>query len=262
MMRGQATGPATTFYAALTGIRALRRDPQRAAAGAVLERVEALQASLAGWAGHGPAVSIGAKHWLVQAELARYRRDRRKRPPATSARSRPRRRGLRQHPGAGQRACGECWLEQGQPRVAAVYLHDAVARYRQWARRPRWRNWRAHGDLLARAAGRAAQSRFGSATHGSTPSRMAGNAALDPVSLLKAAQALSNETGLRDVLQRLIAIVRENSGAQWRACAVRGCGVAAGGRHFRAPTPPCCRDAGSTSMAAPTRSFRCRCCAT
>src|SRR5471032_1234067 len=40
------------------------------------------------------------------------------------------------------------------------------------------------------------------------------NARLDLGSIIKASQALSTEIGLRNVLQKLIAIVRENSGAQ------------------------------------------------
>jgi diguanylate cyclase (GGDEF)-like protein len=67
--------------------------------------------------------------------------------------------------------------------------------------------------LLARAAGR--RPRLGALTHsGAASSRTGGNSALDLVSLLKAAQTLSNQVGLRNVLQRLIGIVRENSGAQ------------------------------------------------
>jgi diguanylate cyclase (GGDEF)-like protein len=49
---------------------------------------------------------------------------------------------------------------------------------------------------------------------GITLARVSGNDALDLTSLLKAAQALGNEVGLGAVLGRLIAIVRENSGAQ------------------------------------------------
>jgi diguanylate cyclase (GGDEF)-like protein len=216
IMRGQAKVPETSFYAALILIRALRRDPQRADADAVRGRIDALQAGLAAWAAQGPD-NIGPKHWLVQAELARLRQDL---PQATACYQRAidaaRASAYVNIQALANELCGECWLEQGQPRVAAVFLHDAVARYRQWGAAAKVAQLRAgHGELLARTAGHAAHSRFGVATHtGSAPSRMTGNAALDLVSLLKAAQALSNEIGLRNVLQRLIAIVRENSGAQ------------------------------------------------
>jgi diguanylate cyclase (GGDEF)-like protein len=218
MMRSQAKVPETSFYAALTWIRALRRDPQRADAAELLGRIDALQASLAGWAALGPD-NIGAKHALVQAELARYRQDL---PQATrcyqQAIDAAGQAGYLNIQALGNELCGECWLEQGQPRVAAVYLCDAVARYRQWGAEGKAAQLAArHDALLARAGagGRATRMRLGSTTHGgATPARGAGNTELDLVSLLKAAQALSNEIGLRNVLQRLIAIVRENSGAQ------------------------------------------------
>ncbi|MEG2963018.1 MAG: hypothetical protein RR860_10060, partial [Janthinobacterium sp.] len=54
--------------------------------------------------------------------------------------------------------------------------------------------------------GHATQPHFASLTHGSS--------ALDLISLLKAAQILSNEVGLRNVLTRLISIVCENAGGQ------------------------------------------------
>lgn len=207
IMRGQAKVPESTFYAALIWIRALRRDPSRADAQAVRERVESLRASLAGWAAIGPE-DIGARHLLVQAEIARGRQDL---PLAT-------RRYQQAIDAAGvagyvnvqalaNELCGECWLELGQPRVAAVFIRDAVARYGQWGAEGKVAQLRAtHGALLSRMEARAAQSHAASGTHV--------NAALDLVSLLKATQILSNEVGLRKVLQRLIAIVRENAGGQ------------------------------------------------
>jgi diguanylate cyclase (GGDEF)-like protein len=216
IMRGQAKVPESTFYAAMILIRALRRDPGRADASAVMARINALQRSLAAWAVQG-SDNIGPKHWLVQAELARCRRDL---VQATSCYQRAidaaRASAYVNIQALANELCGQCWLEQGQPRVAAVFLHDAVAGYRQWGAAAKVAQLRAdHDALLARTAAHTAPTRLGAALHtGSVSSRVSGNAALDLVSLLKAAQALSNEIGLRNVLQRLIAIVRENSGAQ------------------------------------------------
>ena len=205
MMRGQAKVPETTFYAALAWIRALRRDPARPDAAALLARVEALASDFARWAAQGPD-NLGARHLLLQAELARLRQDL---PLAT----RRYQQAIEAAGLAGQvhiqalagESCGDCWLEQGQPRVAAVFLQDAVARYGQWGAAGKVAQLRArHAALLARAAGPATQ------THAGTQD----NAVLDLGSLLKAAQALANETGLRKVLARLIAIVGENAGAQ------------------------------------------------
>ncbi|MGJ7917142.1 diguanylate cyclase domain-containing protein [Massilia sp. LXY-6] len=207
IMRGQAKVPESSLYAALILVRALRRDPTRADAGAVLERIEALQASLAGWAEIGPEESR-ARHLLVQAEMARRRQDL---PLATrcyqQAIDAAGLAGYLNLQALANELCGECWLDQGQPRVAAVFIKDAIARYGQWGAEGKVAQLRArHGALMSRSEGRTRQTHAASQTHG--------NSALDLVSLLKATQILSNEVGLRKVLQRLIAIVRENAGGQ------------------------------------------------
>ena len=205
MMRGQAKVPESTFYAALAWIRALRRNPARPDAQALQARIDALQAELARWARHGPD-NVGAKHLLVQAELARQRQD-------LALAMRCYQQAIDAAGVAGYiniqalagELCAECWLEQGQPRVATVFLQDALARYGQWGAGGKVAQLRArHAALLAKADSPATQSHAGTQDH----------VVLDLGSLLKAAQALSNETGLRKVLARLIAIVGENAGAQ------------------------------------------------
>ncbi|HEX8785348.1 MAG TPA: AAA family ATPase, partial [Telluria sp.] len=207
MMRGQAKVPESTFYAALIWIRAMRRDAARADAGVLRDRADALQASLARWAEQGPD-DIGAKHLLVQAELARQRQDlslatRRYQQAIDTA-------GLAGYlnvQALGNELCGECWIEQGQPRVAAVFIGDAIAHYDQWGAEGKVKQLRArHGALLSRREGSTTRSYSGSGTQGAS--------ALDLASLLKAAQVLTNEVGLRKLLPRLMTIVRENSGAQ------------------------------------------------
>ncbi|CAH0296696.1 Phytochrome-like protein cph2 [Massilia sp. Bi118] len=205
IMRGQAKVSESSFYTALVLVRALRRDPARPDAAELLQRIDALQASLGCWAAQGPDESR-ARQLLVEAEMARCRQDL---PLAT-------RRYQQAIDAAGlagyvnlqalaNELCGEAWIEQGQPRVAAVFLKDAIARYGQWGAQGKVAQLRArHGGLLWKLEGRSTQS--GSGSHGA--------AALDLVSLLKATRALSNEVGLRKVLQRLIAIVRENAGGQ------------------------------------------------
>jgi diguanylate cyclase (GGDEF)-like protein len=205
IMRGQAKVPESSFYAALILIRALRRDPARPDAAALLARIEALQANLERWAAQCPE-NFGARQLLVQAEMARHRQDlslavrcyQRAIDAAGLA-------GYVNLQALGNELCGECWLEQEQPRVAAVFIRDAIARYAQWGAEGKAAQLRARHDAqLARVEGRTTHSHSGSI----------GAGALDLVSLLKAAQILSNEVGLRNVLQRLIAIVRENAGGQ------------------------------------------------
>ena len=209
IMRGQAKVVESSFYAALIWLRALRRDPARVDAADLLALIDTLLHSLAAWAGQGSDTSI-ARHLLVQAEMARYRNElqlatRRYQQAIDAA-------GLAGHvnmQALANELCGECWLEQEQPRVAAVFMMDAIAHYGQWGAEGKVAQLRArHAAPLSRAQARHAQ---GQAQAGA---RMQGGSALDMVSLLKAATILSNEVGLRNVLTRLIAIVCENAGAQ------------------------------------------------
>ena len=207
IMRGQAKVAESSFYAALIWLRALRRDPARPDAGDVLSVIDALQASLTEWARLGSDNSA-AKHLLVMAEMARYRDDlqlatRHYRQAIDAA-------GLAGYVNVqalGNELCGEYWSEQGHARVAGVFIQDAIAHYGQWGAEGKVTQLRArHAALLSRMDGRATLSHVGPDTHGSST--------LDLVSLLKAAQILSNEVGLRNVLTRLISIVCENAGAQ------------------------------------------------
>nr|WP_314629048.1 diguanylate cyclase [uncultured Janthinobacterium sp.] len=207
IMRGQAKVVESSFYAALICIRALRRAPARPDARDVLQVIDTLQASLAEWARQGSDNSQ-AKHLLVQAEMARYREDlqlaTRCYQQAIDAAGLA---GYVNVQALGNELCGECWLEQGQPRVARVFIQDAIAHYGQWGAEGKVAQLRArHAALLSRMDARATPPHSASQTHGS--------ATLDLVSLLKAAQILSNEVGLRNVLTRLISIVCENAGAQ------------------------------------------------
>lgn len=211
IMRGQAKVPESTFYTVLILIRALRREPARPDAGELRERIEALRSSLARWAAIGPE-NLGAKDLLVQAELARLRQDL---PLATrcyqQAIDAAGLAGYVNVQALANELCGECWLEQGQPRVAAVFIRDAIARYGQWGAEGKIAQLRArHGSLLSKVDGRSTLPHAG--TH--TQTHPNGTSALDLVSLLKATRILSNEVGLRNVLQRLLSIVLENSGGQ------------------------------------------------
>jgi len=213
MMRGQAKVPESSFYAALILIRAWRRDPARSDADELLAQVDALQASLARWAGQG-ADHSGARHLLVQAEMARRRLDltlatRRYRQAIDAAGAA----GYVNVQALGNELCGECWLEQEQPRVAAVFIRDAIAHYGQWGAAGKAAQLRArHAALLSKAEGYVTHTQLQTQTHDGA--RTHANAALDMVSLLKATRTLSNEVGLRKLLTRLIAIVRENAGGQ------------------------------------------------
>ena len=211
IMRGQAKVVDSSFHAALIWIRALRRNPLRSDAHALRTVIAALQDNLAQWA--RPGSDHGVRDVLVQAEMARLHGEL---PLATrlyqQAIDAAGAAGYVNLQALGNELCGECWLEQQQRRVAAVFIRDAIAHYEQWGAQGKVAQLQArHAALLARQEVRAASSHAGSATHGS---RSHHGSALDMVSLMKAARTLSNEVGLRNVLARLIAIVCENAGAQ------------------------------------------------
>ncbi len=213
-MRGQAKVVDASFYAALIWLRALRRNPERADAAAVQATIDTLQANLSGWAAHGGDHSA-AKLTLVQAELARNRHDLAQ---ATSLYSQAidaaGLAGYVNMQALANELCGTCWVDAGLPRVAAVFLHDAIARYGQWGAAAKVAQLRAaHGALLARD-GRDLSTQTRTQTHTQSHFSAHGSSTLDLASLLKATQALSNEIGLKNVLTRLIAIVRENAGGQ------------------------------------------------
>lgn len=211
MMRSQAKVPEASLYAALVWLRLARRAQPQAQIDTLLRQATAMQTNLASWVTKG-AHHLASADLLLQAELARQRGDvplaTRNYQEAIDAAGSS---GYIHLQALGNELCGECWLEQGQPRVAAVYLHDALARYQQWGADGKAAQLRAaHHALLGGAAARAMQSV--SSTMRNVGS--ASNAVLDLASIVKAAQALSNEVGLHNVLQRLTALMRENSGAQ------------------------------------------------
>ena len=231
MMRGQAKVFDATFYAALIWLRALRGERLDSERAAIEARLAPLVAQLAGWAEYGPD-NVGPRYALVLAEAARNAGDvasavRAYRQAADSAGAA----GFVNIQALAHELCAQFWVEQGQPKVAAVFLRDAIGRYHQWGAQakvaalqasPLARLSRVAAPGVAVELARGPATLAGSATvhagatvHGpATLARAAGNEALDLASLLKAAQALGNEVGLGAVLGRLIAIVRENSGAQ------------------------------------------------
>ncbi len=229
LMRGQAKVPESTFYAALIWLRALRRELAPLERSTIEERVAPLLADLARWAVQG-AINVGPRYALVRAELARNAGDvagavRAYREAADSAGEA----GYVNIQALSQELCAQFWVEQGQPKVAAVFLREAIGRYRQWGahakvdalqssklarvgRAPQLgaAAYLAGGTAQATTPGAAAS---GTTLHGpGTLARAAGNDALELASLLKAAKALGNEVGLGAVLGCLVALVSENSG--------------------------------------------------
>ena len=101
---------------------------------------------------------------------------------------------------------GGFWLGRQQPAVAAVYLREAQYGYRQWGALAKVAELeRRHGELLA-ARSEAEALR--------TVRPPAQDTALDLLSVVKAAQALTREIDLEPLLGRLMRAAIEHAGAE------------------------------------------------
>jgi PAS domain S-box-containing protein len=219
---GQCKVPEAVFFTALIWLRELRRLAGRSMhADSAAERLrleqglERLRGMLREWAELCPA-NFRARHLLVEAEAARMQADvgaaiRLYREAIDSAR-------VPSSPGIAALAnelCGEFWSDHGEPRVAEVFLREAMYGYRSWGADGKVAQMLERHSVLREHASR---RRRGTQETGANPamsaSRSTAGEMLDLASILKASRALSSEVGLRRVLERLMAIVRENAGAQ------------------------------------------------
>jgi PAS domain S-box-containing protein len=212
---GQCKVPETVFYTALIWLRALRRDRPRIDAAQIEDKLAGRRDMLREWADLCPD-NFRARHLLVEAEAARLAGDvtvamRLYRDAIDSARQ-------TNYPNVEALAnelCGEFWIGEGQQRVADVFLRDAVYGYRNWGANGKVLQLQERYPALSEHAERrqwvAAASGLDVAV--SASGATAGEL-LDLSSIFKASRALSSEVSLRGVLERLMAIVCENAGAQ------------------------------------------------
>jgi PAS domain S-box-containing protein len=214
---GQCKVPEAAFYTALTWLRALRRRRSDIAAGRIEEGLARLRGMLGEWA-ELCASNFRARHLLVEAEAARLASDataamRLYREAIDSARE-------THYPNVEALAnelYGEFWIGEGQERVAEVFLREALYRYRSWgADGKAWQLLERYPALHEHAAvKRHTTHRTLMPSLEASSSGTGADELLDLASILKASRALSSEVGLRRVLERLMAIVRENAGAQF-----------------------------------------------
>ncbi len=207
MILGQAKGPEAAFYAALIWIRALQRDPARADAPQLRARFEQMLARQEHWA-LLCADNHAAKALLLKAERARYRQE-------IGHAMRCYQEAIETAQKYGQihlaaLACeqyAEFLLSIDQARLARALLHDAARLYRQWG-------------ASAKAERLQAKQQLGLQPDSAAPGRPAGaerrpsNAVLDLDAIMQAAQALTREVGLHNVLDCLLTLVRNAAGAE------------------------------------------------
>ncbi|MFN0084713.1 MAG: sigma 54-interacting transcriptional regulator [Blastocatellia bacterium] len=103
--------------------------------------------------------------------------------------------------------CARFYLDRGQKKISAALIADARACYAQWGASAKVEELDRRYSGLLLQAGRGGRPHAGS-------SSAAGPAALDNVSMMKAAQAIAGEIELERLLTKLMRIVIENAGAE------------------------------------------------
>ncbi|MCU7919347.1 MAG: EAL domain-containing protein [Candidatus Thiodiazotropha sp. (ex Epidulcina cf. delphinae)] len=112
---------------------------------------------------------------------------------------------------ANERAAG-CWSRRGKPRLAGLYLQQALQGYESWGAEAKVAQlMRDHAPLLTPLHSRENES---SGLNTTTSSSSNGLHAVDIYSVLKAAQTVAGELVMDRMLARLIGLVIEAAGAQ------------------------------------------------
>lgn len=209
---GQCKIPEASFYAAMILARTLQaanntnntNNPHNTAD---WEQLQALREQLASWATQCPANFL-AKHLILEAEIAHINQDI---SLAIALYQQAIDSAQRTHyinlQALANECCGRFWLKQGQQRIAELFLHDACALYQAWG---------ASGkvDQLMNGYPSLRNTKNSVLANTQQKTTQATSRELDLASILKASHALSSEVSLKRVLERLLDIVCENSGAQ------------------------------------------------
>ena len=176
--------------------------------------LDTLNARLAWWAESCPH-NFQAQHLMVSAEIARVQgRDVEAIAfygaaiDAAANQECPRERAL------ANELCARFWLDRGQGKVAAVFMAEAWHSYTQWGATAKVKDLeRKYPDLLGRPASRSFLETM-AAPPAAQVTAYTKASALDVATVVKAAQAISGEIILENLLQTLMKGVIENAGAQ------------------------------------------------
>ncbi|WP_437816961.1 protein kinase domain-containing protein [Sorangium sp. So ce1078] len=201
-----------SFYTCLA-ILAESPPPEPLAPAERAERLARHRAKLAAWAERCPE-NFQHKHALVRAEAARASGEGLDAalPLYDEAIEAARQCGFAHHAALASELCARLLLERGRAKVARVYMTDAYYGYLQWgatAKAAQLAERHAHLLLPGEPAARFVPSATVSSSSSST-----GGLGFDALSVLRAAQAISGEIVLDRLLERLVEILVENTGAQ------------------------------------------------
>jgi len=221
---GAAGHPAVAFfhfYESLSYL-AIYLDTSSARREEILQQVLAHQEKMKQWASHAP-MNYQHKYDLVAAETARglgqqWEAAAHYEKAITGARENE----YLQEEALAYELAAKFYLSQGMEKIAHTYLTEAYSRYQRWGataklkhlerQYPQWLP--PHRMTAATSVTATLASTVLSATRVGT-TRLAGNTDwLDLTSVLKAAQALSGEIVLENLLEKMMHTVIENAGAQ------------------------------------------------
>ncbi|MEM7159403.1 MAG: AAA family ATPase [Myxococcota bacterium] len=204
--------PVAYFYVALARLSVVEtlEGDERAA---LMEKIDAGRQQIEKFAGHAPK-NHQHKHWLLEAEYARVSGDESKAMDAywKAIELAHDNRYLNEEALAHE-VCGRFWLGKKRPEIAQIYLQRARAQYQAWGATTKVAHMEEHyGDQL-RSIGSAAGSTIRNTLTSTTTSTTA-TSMLDMGTVMKAAQTISGEIVLSKLLEKMMAIVIENAGAQ------------------------------------------------
>jgi len=205
---GQVLEAEYAFYRCLTGL-ALAATSAAPRHRSLLNEVASAERRLTQWAALS-AANFAHKRDLVAAERARAEhREVRAMRFYDAAIAGARARGFVHDEGLANQRSGEFHLAAGRESIAAKYLSEARACYASWG-----------ATTLVAMLERQYPALVPPATHAprgpetATSTTRTGTETLDLLSILKASQTLSGEIVLARLLERMMAIVLENAGAQ------------------------------------------------
>ncbi|MGA7936455.1 MAG: AAA family ATPase [Kovacikia sp.] len=180
-----------------------------------LQKIAANQQKMEQWANHGP-MNYLHKFYLVEAEQHRILGQEIEAADAYDrAIDLAQKHGYVNEEALANELAGKFYLAKGKAKVAQAYLLDARYCYARWGAAAKVKDLdqrypQFFDRLLEKTAPIARQQRSSSPTATSST----GTAALDLAALMKASQALSDEIVLAKLLEKLMAILIENAGAE------------------------------------------------
>jgi signal transduction histidine kinase len=211
------TIPVCHFYMALVRL-AMFEDAPKKRQNQILKKVASIQKKLKKWAHHAPINNLHKWH-LVEAELARVTgEDLLAMTHYDQAIAIAGKHDFPQEAALANELAGRFHSSKGRSKLAQLYLREAYYGYQQWGAIAKVKHMAAHypGLLIKTTQGTSANTAglAFTALHPQQSTDTLNSEALDLATVMKAAQAISGEIVLGNLLKKLMRIAIENAGAQ------------------------------------------------